>query len=77
MILLVFHHPHFLITSCIHVFENYVQSVVLHDLRPDTPFSGRLGTAIIAEIQDEVREIMEQHTDLNTASSNVRTDKQE
>ncbi len=32
MFLLIFHYPHFLITSCIHAFENYVQSVVLYGL---------------------------------------------
>ncbi len=33
MLLLVFHYPHFLITSCIHAFENYDQSIALYDLR--------------------------------------------
>ncbi len=34
MFLLVSHYPDFLITSCIHAFENYVQSIVLYGLRP-------------------------------------------
>ncbi len=33
MFLLVSHYPHFLITSCIHLFENYVQSIVLYGLQ--------------------------------------------
>ncbi len=32
MFFLVSHHPDFLITSCIHAFENYVQSIVLYSL---------------------------------------------
>ncbi len=33
MFLLVSRYPDFLITSCIHAFGNYVQSVVLYGLR--------------------------------------------
>ncbi len=33
MLLLVSHYSDFLITSCIHAFENYVQSIVLYGLR--------------------------------------------
>ncbi len=33
MFLLISHYPDFLITSCIHVFENYVQSIVFYGLR--------------------------------------------
>ncbi len=33
MFLLVSHYPDFLITSSIHAFENYVQSIVLYGLR--------------------------------------------
>ncbi len=41
MLLLVPHYPDFLITSCIHAFENYVQSTVLYVLRSQLPVNFR------------------------------------
>ncbi len=38
MFLLVSHYTDFLITSCIHAFENYVQSIVLYGLSPIRQF---------------------------------------